>query len=117
MSNVRDFDILAINRTTYEQFAIQVKTTSYKRKKWTLSKKNEDIVGDNIVYVFVALNELDVPEYHVAPSKMVAEIVKRDYATWLNTPGKQGQQHNDTSIRNFTDYDDEFLDRWDFLGV
>ena len=33
MSNVKDFDILAINRITYEQFAIQVKTTGYKQKK------------------------------------------------------------------------------------
>lgn len=117
MSNVRDFDILAINRNTYQQYAIQVKTTSYKRKKWTLSKKNESLVGDNIVYFFVALNDLEAPEFHIVPSKMVSEIVKRDYQEWLNTPGKNGQQHNDTSIRNFTDYNDEFLNRWDFLGL
>ena len=55
MSNVKDFDILAINRETYEQFAIQVKTTGYKQKKWTLSKKNENLEGDNIFYVFVSL--------------------------------------------------------------
>ena len=29
MSNTKDFDILAINRETFEQFAIQVKTTMY----------------------------------------------------------------------------------------
>jgi len=39
MSNVKDFDILAINRKTYEQFAIQVKTTGYQQKKWTLNQK------------------------------------------------------------------------------
>ena len=38
MSNVRDFDILAINRNIYKQFAVQVKTTGYLRKKWTLSE-------------------------------------------------------------------------------
>jgi len=116
MSNVRDFDILAINRDTYKQFAVQVKTTSYKRKKWTVSAKNENIVGENIIYVFVALNELDMPEYHIVPSSLAAEIIKRDYQTWLNTPGKNGQKHNDTTIRNFTDYDDSFLDRWDFFN-
>ena len=41
MSNVKDFDILAINRGTYEQFAVQVKTTRYKQKRWTLSKKTK----------------------------------------------------------------------------
>lgn len=115
MSNVKDFDILAINRTTYEQFAIQVKTTGYKQKKWTLSQKNETLVGDNIVYVFVSLNELDAPEYHIVPSKIVAETITKEHRKWLETPGKKGQQRNDTNIRNFFDKDDIYLDRWDLL--
>ena len=49
MSNVKDFDILAIDRETYKQFAVQVKTTGYKQKSWTLSQKNENIIGDNII--------------------------------------------------------------------
>ena len=116
MSNVKDFDILAINRTTYEQFAIQVKTTGYKQKKWTLSQKYETLVGDNIVYVFVSLNELDAPEYHIVPSKIVAETITKEHRKWLETPGKKGQQRNDTNIRNFFDKDDIYLDRWDLLG-
>ena len=115
MSNVKDFDILAINRTTYEQFAIQVKTTGYKQKKWTLSQKNETLVGDNIVYVFVSLNELDTPEYHIVPSKIVAETITREYSEWLHTLGKKGQQRNDTNIRNFFDKNDIYLDRWDLF--
>ncbi len=115
MSNVKDFDILAINRQTFKQFAVQVKTTGYKRKKWTLSQKNEELVGDNIIYVFVALNELDMPEYHIVPSKILAETIKVEYQKWLTTPGKQGQDHNDTSIRNFTDLDDTYLNKWDYF--
>ena len=116
MSNVKDFDILAINRERYEQFAIQVKTTSYKQKKWTLSAKNETLVGDNIVYIFVSLNELDMPEYHIVPSKIVAETIAKEYQKWLHTPGKNGQQHNDTNIRNFYDKEDRFLNKWEYLG-
>ena len=56
MSNTKDFDILAIDRETYKQFAIQVKTTGYKQKVWTLSAKNEDLVGDSIIYFFVGLS-------------------------------------------------------------
>ena len=74
MSNVKDFDILAIHRETFEQFAIQVKTTGYKQKQWTLSKKNETLKGQNIFYVFVSLNELDAPEYHIVPSSVVAAM-------------------------------------------
>ena len=50
MSNTKDFDILAINRETYKQYALQVKTTRYRQKRWTLGKKNEFLVGENIIY-------------------------------------------------------------------
>lgn len=116
MSNVKDFDILAINRDTYEQFAIQVKTTTYKQKKWILSKKNETLERDNIIYLFVSLNELDTPEYHIVPSFVVAERLRREHQEWLNTPGKQGQKHKDNNMRVFRDFNDEYLNRWDYLN-
>ena len=90
MSNVKDFDLLAIERDTHKQIAIQVKTTGYKQKKWTLSKKNESLVGDNVFYVFVSLNELDVPEYHIVPSRIVANTIREYHQNWLNTPGEEG---------------------------
>ena len=116
MSNVKDFDILAINRKTSEQFAIQVKTTTYKQKKWILSKKNETLEKDNIIYIFVSLNEYDTPEYHIVPSTVVAERLKREHQEWLDTPGKQGQKHSDNNMRVFRDLDNEYLDRWDYLN-
>ena len=115
MSNVKDFDILAIDRSTYKQFAIQVKTTGYRKKMWTLSKKNEDLQGDNIIYFLVSLNELDVPEYHIVPSKIVAKTLKRSHQEWLLSPGKHGQPHNDNTIRKFDDSNDAYLNRWDYL--
>lgn len=117
MSNVKDFDILAINRENYEQFAIQVKTTGYKQKKWTLSKKNENLEGDNIFYVFVSLNELDTPEYHIVPSNIVANTIREEHEKWLNTPGRKGQKHNNTNIRVFLDKEDTYLDKWSLLTV
>lgn len=115
MSNTKDFDILAINRETFKQFAIQVKTTRYKQKKWTLGKKNEDLIGDNIIYFFVSLNELEIPEYHIVPSKIVAQTIKNGHLNWLNTPGLKGQKHNDNDIRVFSDNDDTFLNKWEYL--
>ncbi len=115
MSNTKDFDILSINRESYKQLAIQVKTTRYKQKVWSLGVKNENIVGDNIMYIFVSLNELDIPEYHIVPSKVVSETVKKSHQEWLNTPGKRGQKHNDNPMRKFSDIDDKYLNRWDLL--
>jgi len=117
MSNVKDFDILAIHRETHEQFAIQVKTTGYKQKKWTLSKKNEELIGDNIFYVFVSLNELDTPEYHIVPSKIVAQTISTSHRKWLETPGRNGQRHNDTNIRVFLDEEDEYYAKWELFGI
>lgn len=117
MSNVKDFDILAIHRDTHEQYAIQVKTTGYKQKRWTLSKKNENLIGDNIFYVFVSLNELDTPEYHIVPSKIVANTIKKFHSNWLATPGKNGKSHNDTNIRLFFDEEDIYYDKWSLLEI
>ena len=116
MSNVKDFDILAIERTTHKQFAIQVKTTSYKQRKWTLTEKNEHLKGENIVYFFVSLNGLDNPEYHIVPSEVVAKKLHEDHQEWLKKPGIHGQPHNDTNLRNFYDDDNAYLDRWEVLG-
>lgn len=116
MSNVKDFDILAIDRVTLKQYAIQVKTTAYKQKKWTLSQKSELLARDDIVYFFVSLNEMDMPEYHIVPSTIVAETIRLDHENWLNTPGKSGQAHSDTTIRKFSDLSDVYLNRWDYLG-
>lgn len=115
MSNVKDFDILAINRSSYKQYAIQVKTTKTKNKSWPLNKKNETLRGDNIFYVFVSLNEMGSPEYHIVPSHVVADTIASEHKKWLDTPGKKGQPHNDNDIRSFSDKGNLYLDKWDYL--
>lgn len=115
MSNTKDFDILAINRETYNQYAIQVKTNNGKDKNWVLSKKNEDLFGDNIVYILVNLNELDQVEYHIVPSKIIADTIRKDHQKWLNTPGKNGQVHNDGNLRKFSDTKNKYLNNWSLL--
>ncbi len=115
MSNVKDFDILGINRTTQKQCAIQVKTTKNSKKEWMLNRKSEELVSDKIFYVFVNIESEKVPEYHIVPSSIVADRISESHKKWLETPGKNGQQHNDVDIRTFTDETDEFLDNWSCL--
>lgn len=115
MSNVESFDILAINKKTYKQYAIQVKTTCYKSKKWTLTAKSESLIGDNIIYIFVALNNLETPTFHIVPSKIVATEIKSCHQKWLKTPKKDGGQHLDNNLRNFKDDNNTYLNRWDFF--
>ncbi|MCR5816848.1 MAG: hypothetical protein K6F91_08205 [Ruminococcus sp.] len=117
MSNVEDFDILAINRETLKQIAIQVKTNKTKNKKWILKSKAEKLIKEDIFYVFVVLNGLESPEYHIVPSKIVADTVSKSHKEWLNAPGKNGQKHNDSNMRKFDDVDNKFLDKWDTLKM
>ena len=78
MANTKDFDILARNKETDTQVAIQVKTNHGKKTTWTLSQKNENINKENVFYIFVVLNELQYPEYYIMESKFVAESIKKD---------------------------------------
>ena len=115
MSNTKDFDILAIRRDNNHQYAIQVKTTSKGIKHWQLSAKNEQLIGDNIIYVFVVLNGLATPEYHIVPSAIVANYIYSNHRNWLATPGRNGQKHKDTPMRTFEDKSNEYLDKWELL--
>ena len=51
------------------------------------------------------------------PSKEVAKYVKREHRKWLDTPGRKGQSHNDTSMRMFRDKEGKYLGRWELLGL
>ena len=125
MSNTKDFDILAINRETQRQIAIQVKTNRGKGKQWILNKKSEELQGDNIYYVLISLNELEYPEYYIVESKLVAKSVTEGYKLWIQNDGKNGK-HQETPMRKFTfnssKYDnilclkaEDFKDNWDKL--
>ena len=117
MSGTKDFDILAISSNCAEkQFAIQVKTTTKPKHEWTLSKKNEEMIGDNIFYVFVYMIDGKNPEYHIVPSITVANYIKKRHTDWLNKTGKKGQKHNDNNIRKFRDFENEYLNKWESLN-
>ena len=79
------------------------------------TKKNEQLIDDNVFYVFVSMKNLEAPEYHIVPSDVVAAQISQTHIKWLNEKGKNGQKHKDNSIRNFEDPDDKYLNRWDLL--
>ncbi len=60
---------------------------------------------------------MDRPEFFIVPSRAVARYVKKNHAEWLVTPGRKGQKHNDTTMRNFRDDKGRFLEAWGNLGL
>jgi hypothetical protein len=82
-----------------------------------LNKKAEAHAAKNLFYVFVRLNALDEPSFHIVPRAVVARTVRDSHRAWLDAPGRGGRVHVDSNVRKFKDLDDEYLDRWELLGL
>jgi hypothetical protein len=118
LRNTRGIDILASNADATRSVGIQVKTKQARGAEWMLNQKVETLdLAENLFFVFVCLNNLDAPEYFIVPRESVIKYARDDYAKWLRTPGRDGHDHRDSSIRKFRDPDGRFLDRWDILSL
>ncbi len=118
LRNTRGIDILATNSEASRSITIQCKTNQLARRVWILNEKSDGFFSDAHFYVFVALGSvLERPRYHIVPSRTVAEHTSTSHREWLHTPGRGGRQHVDSPVRNFSDPNDEFLERWDLLGL
>lgn len=115
LKNTKGVDILASDEEARKTIAIQVKTTSKNKNEWVLSEKSESFISDNHFYVFVRLNNLEQPSFHIVPSAVVANEIRASHQKWLNTPAKDGSTHNPSSMRIFKDEDNRFKDQWDIL--
>ncbi len=117
LRNTRGIDILATNATANRSVTIQCKT-SQSRNIWILNDKCESFYSENHFYIFVALGgPLERPRYYIVPSATVAKHVRDSHSNWLSTPGRHGQAHVDNPVRNFHDRTNEYLERWDLLGL
>jgi hypothetical protein len=118
LRNTKTFDILVSNISAIRVITIQVKTSQLSKRDWVLRDKAEELFSDSLFYVFVNLNGIsNQPTYHIVPGETVAGYCRENHFTWLNTPGKQGQPHNDNTIRKFSDKEGKYLDAWNLLGL
>jgi hypothetical protein len=118
LRNNEDYDILAINVESKNQYCIQVKTT-WNTTRWILNAKVETSYSPNHYYVFVVLYEDDnkKPDFIIMHSQRLAEHVAYWHNHWLETPGKNGQKHNDSNLRKFDDDFGQFKDNWNNWDV
>jgi hypothetical protein len=102
---------------------VQVKTTMGSTKQgWWMGEKHETITDDDLFYCFVDFGVKDGAVY-VMPASVVAETIAADHATWMATPGKNGQAHGETTGRRmraktFTKPEgwmDEYFEAWHLL--
>lgn len=118
LRNTRGIDILVTSAAAARTVTIQCKTTQLARKVWVLSESCEGFQSPTHFYVFVALGSLDSrPTYHIVPSEVVARRVADEHRAWLARPGRGGRPHADNPVRQFSDCGDEYLERWELLGL
>ena len=116
LRNNDSIDIHASRLSDKKLIAIQVKTKQTSGPKWPLNSKSETLFDENLFYIFVLLRgPTERPDYFIVPSKIVSLRAADSHKKWLDTPGKKGQPHNDSTMRMFEDKNHEFLERWDLL--
>jgi len=119
LRNTKGVDVLCSNADASKSVGIQVKAASGSQRSWILNQKGESYYADNLFYVFININDaLDRhPEYTVVPSTVVADYIREDHAAWLRSTKKNGEPRKDTPMRKFNDPKEEYLNRWDLLGL
>lgn len=96
-------DILVTDEENQRLCAIQVKTRRDigSDKGWHMKPKHETMLAEDLFYVFVDVGKQpsDLTTAYILPSKVVAACIRDTHRIWLDTPGKGGQPHKDSSVR------------------
>ena len=131
---VPNMDIVVTSTDGSILCAIQVKSRWEKGADggWHMGEKHEEIHSDQMFYCFVNLgNDITFsPTVHVIPSRIVADAIRINHATWMATPGKGGRKRRNSNVRrlvpDYTRYAGEktpnpqgwmerYFEAWDLL--
>lgn len=116
--NAKGIDILVSNADGSKLFSLQVKTNQKSQTYWLLNEKAELLTSEQLFYVMVNLvGSTGHPEYHIVPSKHVANAITKSHKEWLSTPGTKRQARKDNTMRQFHMPEGKYLGRWDSLGL
>lgn len=122
---VRKVDILVNFLEGGTPCFIQVKSRQFGSDGgWHMQIKHENMTDENLFYCFVDF-EPEFPTVHVIPARVVADVIEKDHKIWLETPGRNGQAHNDTPMRRVKpkslgygpDWMGEYLEAWNLLDT
>lgn len=127
LGNTPNTDILCSNIEGTKFVHIQVKTYIPGSGSCSVGKKAEKNFGENFFWVLGGIPEPNSDkefEYYIIPAKIMSEIISTTHQRWLGTPGKAGQDHNDSGLRTLLlppstskYYWDvgEYRNRWDLI--
>jgi hypothetical protein len=127
MGNTPNTDILCSNLQGTKFVHVQVKTFVPGGRTCSVGVKAEKDFGENFFWV---LGGIPIPgsianfEYYVIPSREMSKTIQEAHHLWLSSLGRNGQAHNDNTIRTVSlppyksssGWDiSEYRDRWDLI--
>ena len=114
------FDVIASTQDGSKTVSIQVKTRSIRNKQgWKLGKditvKRHD---SGLFVVLVNLEEYGLPEFYVYEYDSLADVVDRNYTTYMAQPKRDGTPRKDVGFRwhdtsLFTEDDHSRKNNWE----
>ena len=102
LGNTPNTDILCTNIAGTKFVHIQVKTYVPGNRTCSVGLKSEKYFGKNFFWVLGGIpkpSQNSDFEYYVIPSSIMAKNVIKAHQLWLETPGKNGQPHKETTVR------------------
>ena len=102
LGNAANTDILCSNVAGTKFVHIQVKTYVPGNKTCSVGQKAEKEYQDNFFWVLGGIREpkdKGPNEFYVIPASVMARETKAMHQRWLDTPGKDGQPHKETTVR------------------
>ena len=109
--NTAGIDILA--HKDGKSVQLQVKTRRDSRR-FTLRESAEQLIGENLYYVFVNLKQHDSPEYFIFHSSMVADYVTRTHKMFLQAGRKENAFRTFPNVHQKIALDD-YESNWEIL--
>ena len=102
LSGTANTDILCSNVEGTKFVHVQVKTYLPGNKTCSIGQKAEKSYGDNFFWVLGGIPDPSQTaefEFYVIPASVMSKETQEMHHRWLNTPGKDGRPHKDTSVR------------------
>ena len=102
LGNTPNTDVLCSNLDGTKFVHIQVKTFPPGNRTCSVGMKAEKDFGRKFFWVIAGIPKPEQTagfEYYIIPSKTMARNIYKNHQNWLQTPGKSGRAHKDSSIR------------------
>lgn len=102
LGNTPNTDILCSNLEGTKFVHIQVKTYVPGNSSCSVGMKATKFFGDNFFWILAGIPQPGSTvsnEYYIIPNRVMVDNEPKYHRLWLETPGKNGQAHNDTTMR------------------